>query len=122
MKVREIAFVAYPVTDIKRARQFYEQVLGLTASTVFGGEHRSWVEYDIGPGTLAISNFDPSWKPSGGGMAGLEVDDINVALAEVKASGMGKVNPAHETPVCHMAFIEDPDGNSIILHKRKADA
>jgi len=24
------------------------------------------------------------------------------------------------TPVCHMAMIFDPDGNSICIHKRKA--
>jgi len=29
MKVLEIAFVGYPVTDLKRARQFYEGTLGL---------------------------------------------------------------------------------------------
>ncbi len=25
-----------------------------------------------------------------------------------------------ETPVCHLAVIFDPDGNSITIHKRKA--
>lgn len=28
MKVIEIAFTCYPVTDLKRAREFYEGVLG----------------------------------------------------------------------------------------------
>ena len=31
MKVTEIAFMVYPVTDLKQARQFYEGTLGLTA-------------------------------------------------------------------------------------------
>ena len=29
MKVKEIGFVAVPVTDLERARDFYEGVLGL---------------------------------------------------------------------------------------------
>jgi len=29
MKIKEIGFVAIPVTDMKRARSFYENVLGL---------------------------------------------------------------------------------------------
>ncbi len=121
MKVGEIAFVVYPVTDLKRAREFYENVLGLTVSTVFGKEQVGWVEYDIGEGTLAISNFDKEWKPCCGGCtAGLEVDDLDAAIEEVKASGVGEVNGPHESPVCHLAFISDPDGNTIILHKRKA--
>jgi hypothetical protein len=38
MKVTEIAFTGYPVTNLKRARQFYEGVLGLKPSHVFGDE------------------------------------------------------------------------------------
>lgn len=32
MKIKEFAFVAYPLTDIARARKFYEGALGLTPS------------------------------------------------------------------------------------------
>ena len=120
MKVTEIAFTGYPVTDIKRARQFYEEVLGLKATMVFEDGRMSWIEYDIGPGTLAISNFAPDWKPSpGGGSAALEVDDFAAATKQLKASGVVfRVEPM-ETPVCHMAVVADPDGNSITIHKRK---
>ena len=24
-----------------------------------------------------------------------------------------------ETPVCHMVMVSDPDGNTVIIHKRK---
>ncbi len=49
MKIIEIAFTGYPVTDLKRARQFYEGTLGLTAARTGGDETRGWIEYDIGP-------------------------------------------------------------------------
>ena len=76
MKVIEIAFTGYPVTNLKRARQFYEGTLGLTAARTGGDETSGWIEYDIGPGTLSIGNVAPEWKPSpGGGCAALETVD-----------------------------------------------
>jgi len=39
MKIKEIGFVAIPVTDMKRARSFYENVLGLkVAEEMIGGK------------------------------------------------------------------------------------
>ncbi len=32
MKVTEMAYAGYPVTDLPRARKFYEEVLGLVPS------------------------------------------------------------------------------------------
>ena len=120
MKIKEIAFVGYSVTDLKRARQFYETTLGLKASMVFGDENKAWVEYDIGPSTLAITNFSEEWKPSpAGGSAALEVEDFQEAIATLKQSGANfRVSPM-DTPVCHMAVVSDPDGNSITIHQRK---
>jgi len=121
MKVIELAFTGYPVTDIKRAREFYEGTLGLAATRVFGDETSAWVEYDIGPGTLAIGNIAPDWKPSaGGGSVGLEVEDFQAAVDRLKERGAVFRYPPFETPVCHMAIVSDPDGNSVTIHKRKA--
>ncbi|MET0514742.1 MAG: VOC family protein [Nitrospiraceae bacterium] len=120
MKVMEIAFTSYPVTDLKRARQFYEGVLGLEQSRFFGKENTGFVEYDIGSGTLAIGNVAPDWKPSaGGGSVGLEVDDFDAAITRLRANGCAFRLEPMETPVCHMAVISDPDGNSVTIHQRK---
>ena len=120
MKVTEIAFTGYPVTNLRRARQFYEEVLGLTPTKVFGDETTAWVEYDIGPNTLSIGNGAPDWKPSpGGGSVGLEVAEFDAAISRLKQSGAPfRLDPI-ETPVCRMAVVSDPDGNSITIHKRK---
>jgi predicted enzyme related to lactoylglutathione lyase len=121
IKVNEIAFTGYPVTDLKRARHFYESVLGLKPSKVFGDEKSAWIEYDIGPSTLSIGNGAPDWKPSNNGAAvGLEVDDFPAAVAALKSSGVAFRMEPMETPVCHMVVIADPDGNSLVIHKRKA--
>ncbi len=122
MKAIEIAFVGYPVTDLKRARRFYEETLGLTATSVFGDDTTAWVEYDIGPGTLAIANALPKWTPSkGGGIVGLEVEDFGEAIAHLKRDGVTFVREPFETPVCRMASVLDPDGNAIVIHKRNPD-
>jgi len=80
MKVLEIAFTGYCVTNMKRAREFYEGVLGLVQSRMFGspGGSFEWVEYDIGAGTLALILGDgKDWQPSPLGTASaLEVDDF----------------------------------------------
>jgi len=120
MKVIEIAFSCYPVTDLKRAKQFYENTLGLKQTTIWGDDNQAWIEYDIGPSTLAITNYPSEWKPSpdGGGVA-LEVENFDSAIAELKKSGAKfRVEPM-ESPVCHMAIVFDPDGNSVCIHKRK---
>lgn len=68
MKVTDIAFTSYPVTDLKKDPQFYEELLGLKQARFFGKEDTGFVEYDIGSGTLAIGNMAaPYWKPSAEG-------------------------------------------------------
>src|ERR1700720_4806338 len=52
VKIKNIAFVGIPVTDMKRAREFYEGVLGLKTSDEM--RHGKWIEYAIGDDTLAI--------------------------------------------------------------------
>jgi catechol 2,3-dioxygenase-like lactoylglutathione lyase family enzyme len=87
MKVTDIAFACYPVTDLRRARRFYEGVLGLKESRFFGEGDKGFVEYDLGSNTLGIGNGAPDWKPSpGGGSVGLEVEDFNAAIASLKAT------------------------------------
>lgn len=120
MKIIEIAFIGYPVTDLQRARRFYEGVLGLKESQFFNWGDHGWVEYDIGAGTLCIGNGLTDWKPSaGGGSVGLEVEDFDAAIARLRSSGCPFVLEPLETPVCHMAVVSDPDGNSITIHRRK---
>lgn len=46
MKVQEIAFFVYPVTDVKRTPEFYEGILGLTATMDHEMEGDHWIEYD----------------------------------------------------------------------------
>ena len=121
MKVIEIAFSCYPVTDMARSIAFYEGVLGLTKTMDHEMEDGSghWVEFDIGTGTLGLGKT-PGWKPSPNGCTvGLEVEDFDAAVAKVKAAGVTVTMGLLETTVCHMRMITDPDGSPLIIHKRK---
>ncbi len=120
MNITEIAFSCYPVTDMGRARAFYEGVLGLKTTMDHDfGENGHWVEYDIGSGTLCLGRYE-GYKPTGDGCnVGLEVEDFDAAIAKLKAAGtVFKMEP-FETPVCHMAMVRDPEGSVVIIHKRK---
>ncbi len=122
LKVTEIAFSCYPVTDMARARAFYEGVLGLKANMAHGeAGGMQWTEYDIANGTLSIGAGAPSWKPTAEGCSvGLEVEDFDAAIAHLKANGVTFKLEPFPTPVCRMTFIFDPDGNAICIHKRNA--
>ena len=123
MKIREIAFTGYSVTDMKRAKAFYEGVLGLVRARGFGqldGDEQ-WVEYDIGSGCLALINAKGAdWPPSPHGTsAALEVEDFDAALAELRAKQVPFVWEPQEFPGCRMVVVSDPDGNRVVLHRRK---
>ena len=83
MKAKKIAFTGIPVTDIKRAREFYEGVLGLKVSDeMMGGK---WIEYAVGDDTLAIANVGEHWTPSDQGTgAAFEVEDFDEAIKRLK--------------------------------------
>jgi len=121
MRVTEIAFTGYPVTDIARARAFYEGVLKLETSRNFESPDGNWIEYDLGASTFAIGDVSKEWKPSSDGPAiAFEVEDFNAAVESLRANNVKIVADPFESPACWMTIISDPDGNTIIIHKRHA--
>jgi predicted enzyme related to lactoylglutathione lyase len=120
MKIKAIGFVAIPVTDVKRARSFYEEVLGLrTSDEMMGGK---WIEYAVGEDTLAIANLSNTWTPSDQGTgAAFEVEDFDEAIGRLRDRHVRFAAEPFETPCCHMAVIQDPDGNKLMIHKLKPE-
>jgi predicted enzyme related to lactoylglutathione lyase len=120
MKIKAIGFVGIPVTDLKRAREFYEGVLGLKVSDeMMGGK---WIEYSLGDDTLAIASVGEQWMPSDQGTgAALEVENFEEAIKQLKDRRIPFAAEPFETPCCHMAVVQDPDGNKLIIHKLKPE-
>lgn len=125
MKITELAFTGYPVTDMARARRFYEGVLGLTVSRTWGDkENPEWVEYDLGANCLALATGGGGqWPPANAGpAAAFEVEDFPAAVAELKKAGVKFFWEVQESPICFMAGILDPDENRVVIHHRKPNA
>jgi predicted enzyme related to lactoylglutathione lyase len=116
----EIAFTAYAVTDMPRARKFYEDVLCLKPTRELSD---NFIEYDLGPGTLAIGCAPQQWQPSEKGTsASLEVEDFPAAVEHLKEKKIAFAIGPMDFPTCNMVGVRDPDGNMIVLHKRKPNA
>lgn len=116
--ITSIAFTVYPVSEMARARAFYEHVLGLHPSSHY---RDVWVEYDLGDSTFAITTTDMGHTPGAtGAVVAFEVSDLDGFIHKMKERAVSFVTEVFDTPVCRMAVIEDPDGNHITIHKRNA--
>jgi len=117
-RFKKVAFTCYPVTDMKRARAFYEGVVGLKPGEDFQG---AWQEYDFGGTCFAISSMIVEFvKPGTQGSVAFEVEDLDGLVMDLKKKGV-KFNSEEvmDSPVCRIAFMRDPDGNTISLHQVK---
>jgi len=123
MKVLDFAFVCYAVKSLKISQPFYEGALKLKCTNAWVGPdgETGFVEYDVGSCTLALGAGADAFKPGIGTNvnAALEVEDFASAVEHLKSCGVKFRMEPYETPVCHMVLIEDPDGNPIMIHKRK---
>jgi extradiol dioxygenase family protein len=87
---KKVAFTYYPVTDVSRARKFYEETLGLKSGSAGNQGDNWWVEYDLpGGGCLALTNFTKE-KPSdtAGGTIAFEVEDLDRLMTDLKGKGV----------------------------------
>jgi len=114
--VERVDFVSIPVRDLERARRFYGEVLGLPA----GGPAPD--EFEAGNVTLALWAPEADGEPFAANPAGvaLRVPDVATARRALEGQGVDFVGDTVDTGVCHMAFLRDPDGNTLILHHRYA--
>ena len=120
--VERTDFVSVPVTDLDRARRFYGDTLGLPL--VSGDE--AWPEYQLGE-NLSIYLIDPTnigqtFTAPHSSQIALRVADVAAARAGLEQAGVEFDGETMDTGICHMAFFRDPDGNSLMLHRRYAPA
>jgi predicted enzyme related to lactoylglutathione lyase len=111
IQAQHVDFIAQPVTDLKRAEEFYGQTLGLMRSPLSGDR---WVEYETGNLTIALSTF--------GGTVALRVADVPKARSTLEGDGNQFAMDTFDSGVCHGAPFTDPDGNHLLLHRRYARA
>ena len=107
----------YIVSDLKKATDFYQNTLGLKLTS----KGESWAEFDSGTVAIILGTWgnDPHTTGKNGNGVALAVDDVQKTLDELKAKGVKVNGDSWDTPVCIGASFQDPDGNTIYLHKRK---
>jgi catechol 2,3-dioxygenase-like lactoylglutathione lyase family enzyme len=115
MRVEQVDFITIPTRDVSRATAFYTDVLGLARS------ENADAEVETPNVTLSFWNPESQGEQFFANQAGfaLRVEDVEEAVEEVRAAG-GEIMGTVDTGVCHMGFVKDPDGNTVILHRRYA--
>jgi catechol 2,3-dioxygenase-like lactoylglutathione lyase family enzyme len=110
---------AIGVTDMAKAKEFYEGKLGLT-----GGEETGdgGVDYACGGGTMLHVYPSPSARASGATVAAFEVADVEATVDELIGNGV-TFEQYDQEPLKtdekgiatidgdKIAFVKDPDGN-----------
>jgi catechol 2,3-dioxygenase-like lactoylglutathione lyase family enzyme len=114
---------AVGVTDMAKAKEFYEGKLGLT-----GGEETGdgGVDYQCGQGTLLHVYPSAAAKPSGATVAAFDVADVEATVDELIGNGV-TFEQYDEGPLQtdekgiatlgedKIAFVKDPDGNILAV-------
>jgi len=115
-KVLGIDTTTYLVKDVERAKTFYRDVIGLSFRHEIGNQGCEFVMPDNT--TFSLWKMDDGTWYAGNGVL-FSVADFDAAVDHYRKAGV-KISPhTEDTPVCKMAFAEDTEGNSFVIHFRK---
>jgi catechol 2,3-dioxygenase-like lactoylglutathione lyase family enzyme len=110
---------AVPVSDIAKAKEFYEGKLGLSGGKNIGD---GGITYPVGSGREIHIYPSPNAGKSGGTIAAWEVSDLEKTVDELTANGVSFMQVDNERIKTNakgiaalgedrMAWFSDPDGN-----------
>ena len=120
--IKTIGFVCYPATDLQKARDFYEGVLGLKLSRTLS---EMWLEYDLGDSTFCVVNAPqdklPEYYRGPGKNLAFEVESLDDTQKQLEEKGVKTLAGPNDFPTCRSLVLEDPDQNVITLHELKAN-
>lgn len=107
--IEKVYHITFPITDLKRTVNFYENVLGLKKT----GEWGNYVLFDVG-------GVQVGFEPKGRFQMYLLVDDVDEAYKTLKEKGVKFVTePKDQFWGGRTAEFVDPDGNMFILESFK---
>lgn len=110
----DVSYISLGLPDLARGRAFYVAVLGWRFSPG-SGEHGAQVQ-DIVPMTGLWEGEQPAGRRVHGAVLGFRVDDLDAALAAVRAHG-GTVSDPHREPYARAAEGHDDQGIPFYLHE-----
>ena len=108
----------YMTKDLGKATSFYSALFAFEPTMHIPNMVSEWT-FEANDSTFGLyqpQNAD-DWRPGGGLLFG--VPDIQAAVDAAKAAGAKFDEHVEDTPVCYMAFGQDPEGSYFILHQLK---
>jgi len=103
--IKRINHLTFPVSDMKKAVAFYENILGLKKI----GEWPNYVEFDVGGTELGF-------ELKGQQQIFMLVDDVDKEYQDLKNKGVNFVTePKNQHWGGRTAMFADPGGNKFIL-------
>lgn len=118
--IRAVDFVMYCARDAKKLRAWYQRLFGLKRGEEW---NEFWSEFSTEPVSLCLNGPNRTgraeWEWSGSAAVALAVDDIQAAAAACRKRRVRILVGPVETRVCWMLFVQDPEGNRLVLHQRK---
>jgi|SRR6478752_2535260 len=106
---RRIDYVEFVVSDLGRARAFYEKAFGWTM-TDYGPEYCAFTDGRLEGGFTTQGTPQP-----GGPLIILYADDLPASQAQVEAAGGRIVKPAFDFPGGRRFHFADPDGYELAV-------
>jgi catechol 2,3-dioxygenase-like lactoylglutathione lyase family enzyme len=119
-EVRRTDYIGVNVRNRDSASAFYGGTLGLRGSP---RASEAWPEFEAENVGLVLSTPEQrgerEYRPAYG--IALRVDDVQQSMNRLRDRGVDfEFAEPYDSGVCHMAFFQDPDGNSLLLHRRYA--
>jgi catechol 2,3-dioxygenase-like lactoylglutathione lyase family enzyme len=123
--LKNAAIVPYiPVTNVARARDFYEKKVGLRPKEEYAGG----VIYECGDGSWVFMYQTPNAGTNRASTAFWEVDDVESEVAELKSRGvafeeydMGQLKTVNSIATgggAKTAWFKDTEGNILAISQR----
>jgi catechol 2,3-dioxygenase-like lactoylglutathione lyase family enzyme len=117
--VERTDFVSVPVRDLEKSTSWYRDTLGVPQVSEGG-----WPEFQLGENVslylIDLTKVGREFTEPHTAYIALRVADVEEARKELEGRGIEFEGDIFDSGVCHMAFFRDPDGNSLMLHRRYA--
>ena len=104
--------VTFTVSDLERAVDFYERVLGLSKKYQFS----TYAGFDCGGVEIGLIPGTPAGEQEGAPCVDFLVRDVDAAYRTLRERGVRFLKEPHDTPWGgRIALFADPDGNVLQL-------
>jgi lactoylglutathione lyase len=111
----KIAYATMIVKSTEESVRFYTDVMGYKVDSVYHPPGGGTITLMRGEGEAMFELIENSKFPAGLYSIGIDVDDLDKTLTDIKSKGANVLSEPIRTLVGVMAFIEDPNGTRMCL-------